>query len=176
MLWDQLRRKADHAYVELEIGHLKQGVESAIVLAKTARKASESHPCKQEGTIDEMKKHFKEWEGWFRRALLALLGAVIMIGGGWLWQFFTLRDSVEDSTKALQETKVSVTKVREAVFDLEAGQRELKRVVERSDKTQLDDDAEQLNEIRRLLNESLRRRGRPATRPATRATAAGATE
>jgi hypothetical protein len=123
-----LEQKADKAWVEAKLEALRDREEDTKKIAITAKeRASMPHDCNQKETIGKLSLDLEGWGRWLRGILVSTIGFIILVGSGWLYQYFTLTDQVTDTQKALLS-------IEDKVGDVDASQRDLKILLEKQSK------------------------------------------
>ena len=82
-------------------------------VASSAKDAAGHHVCISEERIDLVEKTVNFWGTWFLRGLVGMILLLITAGGGWVYSHVRLEETAKQSSKAVEELKVSVGKVRE---------------------------------------------------------------
>jgi hypothetical protein len=157
MLVRQVEKKVDQAQCDREIEHNRQQFEHVKKIATDALKRAGEHSCMKKSEIHEMKKDVRSWELWFRRAVFGFIGFLIVVGSGWLWQFFTLQSSVAKTEKSWEEVSTNVKTVQDS-------QAELREIVQKKvingDATKDKDEDRRVKEIHDMLDEIVNKKKR----------------
>lgn len=139
---EELNNRASKEWVEARLSDLERREEETKRLAIKAKE--KPHSCNQEDSIMDLKKSVDGWSIWFRRGALSFVGFLLFIASGWLYQFFTLRQSVAD-------TQASVQVVEGKVNELQANQTAFEKKLEAVQADQSRQDTEQLEEIKAVI-------------------------
>jgi hypothetical protein len=158
MVLSQLEKKVEQVHCDREVEHNRREFKRLTIEAAEATRRSMDHPCRREGEIHEMKKDIRSWEIWFRRAVFGFIGFLLVVGSGWLWQFFTLRNSVAKTEASWQQVSASVSEVRQSQDAL----REIVRTkVQNGDATKEQKNDREIGEIKQMLSEMISKKKRP---------------
>lgn len=141
---DELNNRASKEWVEARLSDLERRSDDTKKLAIKAREKASEHECAQEATIDELRASVNGWSVWFRRGAISFVGFLLFIASGWLYQFFTLRQSVADTQASIQvvENKVNELQSNQVAFEKKLGS------VQADQSRQ---DTEQLEEIKAVI-------------------------
>jgi hypothetical protein len=152
-----LDKKADRDWIEaklesasMQVNSLRSDINEAKKIAISARRRSEMpHDCSQKEMIEYTTSTIASWTKWWRGILVSALGFLVLVGGSWLYQYFTLSQEVKT-------TKAAITELKGSVKSIEVSQKELNDIV-RESITKDDRNANRnMDEIRSALMEVLK--------------------
>lgn len=156
-----LKNKADRSWAQAKFESVEKNVEETKRIALGAKKRVDvPHTCDQKEAIDRTLEMVDSWSRWWRGTLISALGFAVVVGGSWLYQYFTLSSDVEN-------TRVSLEELSSSVQNIESSQEELKRAFEVSQARTSIQNKEQLSEVRSMLKSVIQQElstERPANR------------
>lgn len=152
-----LDKKADQKWTEAKldnVGTLLSNIDKEIDEAKkialsAKKKADMPHECVQKDAIEKTAATVEGWAKWWRGILISVIGFLVVIGGSWLYQYFTLTSEVSGTKETVDELKVTVKKI-------EVSQSELKRAFDESEAVQERQREEHINSVRSVMKEVLK--------------------
>jgi len=140
-----LDQKADKDWVEAKLETLRDKEEDTKQIAIRAKeKASQPHDCNQKDTLEKLGSNMEDWSKWLRGLLASAIGFLILVGSGWLYQYFLLTSKVENTQEALVSIESKIMKVDES-------QKELKTSIEKQNKKEEDSQKLRLEEVRAVM-------------------------
>jgi len=124
---------------------VEKNVEETKRIALGAKKRVDMpHTCDQKEAIDRTLAMVDSWSRWWRGTLISALGFVTVVGGSWLYQYFTLTAEVES-------TRISVEELSTSVKNIETSQEELKHAFQQNQDRDTVQDEARLTEVRSIL-------------------------
>lgn len=152
-----LDKKADQKWVEAKLdavdaksSTLDSEVKETKKIALSAKKKADMpHECVQKDAIEKTAATVEGWAKWWRGILISVIGFLVVIGGSWLYQYFTLTSEVSGTKETVDELKVTVKKI-------ESSQAELKRAFDESEAVQEKQRREHINSVRSVMKEVLK--------------------
>ncbi len=151
-----LRGKADQSWAQAKFEAVEKSVdETKRIVLRTKKKVNAPHICEQKESIDRVMNMVDGWSRWWRGTLISALGFVIVVGGSWLYQYFTLSADVVN-------TRVSVEELSISVQNIETSQEELKQAFDFSQDREIIKDKTRLSEVRSILKSVIQQELRTA--------------
>jgi hypothetical protein len=142
-----LEQKADTSWVEAKLEAVRVKDEETKRIALLANeKASTPHECSQKYSMEKLGAEVSGWGKWLRGLLVSAIGFTVMVGSGWLYQYFTLTDKVEDTQKA-------ISSIEETVDAISTSQKDLRISLESQTKRKEDFQKNQLDDMKLLLTQ-----------------------
>jgi len=152
-----LDKKADQKWVEAKLdtvdaqfSNLDSEAKEAKKIALSAKKKADMpHECVQKDAIEKTATTVEGWAKWWRGILISVIGFLVVIGGSWLYQYFTLTSEVSGTKDTVDELKVTVK-------NIETSQEELKRAFDESEVVQERQREEHIRAVRSVMKEVLK--------------------
>jgi hypothetical protein len=145
-----LDQKADKEWVEAKLEVLRGREEDTKQIAVRAKeKAGMPHDCNKKDVIEKLEIELTSWSRWLRGILVSAIGFLVLIGSGWLYQYFALTEKVNDTQTALVSIETKVNGV-------ESSQRDLKIIIEKQSKKEEDSQKIRMDEIKTVLSQAVK--------------------
>jgi len=152
-----LDKKADRDWIEaklesaaMQVNTLRADMHDTKKIANSAKRKSEMpHECSQKDMIEYTTQTIASWTKWWRGILVSALGFLIIVGGSWLYQYFTLNNDVAT-------TKTAITELKGSVRSIEESQKELSDIVRESIINEDKKNQKNISEIRSALRDVLK--------------------
>lgn len=152
-----LDKKADQKWIEAKLdnvgtqmSNLNAEVKETRKIAFSAKKRADMpHECIQQVAIEKTAATVEGWAKWWRGILISIIGFLVVIGGSWLYQYFTLTSEVSGTKETIDELKITVKKI-------ETSQEELTRVFSMSEANQERQREAHIKSIRSVMKEVLK--------------------
>lgn len=150
-----LEFKADKAWVEAKLEGLSEREDDTKRLALEAKeRAGMPHDCNQKDTIGKLQDSLDGWGKWLRGILVSALIFVVTVGGGWLYQYFTLSAKVDNTQSSVQNIEKTVEKMDESQRELRDSLKEQTRKSEEMRRIQIDEVKAAMSQALKDLSQS----------------------